>query len=138
MKNREKYADEIIELSIKDGPMAVNNKGEIVSCRETLCRECLFSTGETCASCEEKKHKWLEKEYKKPEVDWAKVPVDTKVHVRNGAGREWIPRYFAGIEIGEPMVFIGGTTSFSCPRFCNGEACMECYDMIILAEDIKV
>lgn len=137
MKNREKYADEIIDSFIDNSRMAVNKNGKIDSCRRTSCGECLFSMGDTSYSCTKKRREWLEEEYKKPEVDWTKVPVDTKVHVRNETGEEWLPRYFAGTLNGKPMVFIDGATSFSCPIARSRESCMIYYDIIILAEDIR-
>ena len=45
-------------------------------------------------------------------VDWAKVPVDTKILVSDD-GEDWIRRYFAKYENGRVYAFMEGTTSFT-------------------------
>ena len=45
-------------------------------------------------------------------VNWAKVPVDTKILVSED-GKEWIRRYFAKYEGGRVYAFYDGTTSFT-------------------------
>ena len=45
-------------------------------------------------------------------VDWAKVPVDTKILVSDD-GEDWIRRYFAKYEHGRVYAFMEGTTSFT-------------------------
>lgn len=52
------------------------------------------------------------------EFDWSKVPIDTKVQVRNGERLDWCNRYFYGIKITDEKIkyqtFAHGSTSFSC------------------------
>lgn len=49
----------------------------------------------------------------KPKVDWAKVPVDTKVLVSNN-NIDWVKRYFSSIRSdGEITVFGDGNTSWT-------------------------
>lgn len=52
-------------------------------------------------------------ERKEKEIDWSKVPVDTKVLVRNLPEQQWEQRYFAKYEDGEVYAFMNGATSWS-------------------------
>lgn len=61
MKNKEKYAKEIIEIACKYG--AVNERtGELKGCSEIICEHCLFRE-RGISICEEKMKEWLESEY---------------------------------------------------------------------------
>lgn len=61
MKNKEKYASEIIEIACKYG--AVNERtGELKGCSEIICEHCLFREGDI-SRCKEKMKEWLESEY---------------------------------------------------------------------------
>lgn len=61
MKNKEKYAKEIIEIACKYG--AVNEQtGELNGCSEIICEHCLFRE-RGIMRCEEKMKAWLESEY---------------------------------------------------------------------------
>lgn len=54
-------------------------------------------------------------EYKEPEVDWSKVPVDTPILVsRDGDG--WYKNHFAKFENGEVYAWSFGCTSWTVPR----------------------
>ena len=66
MKNKEKFADEIIDLlcTSKD-PIAVNFKGEIVRCHDIFCKNCKFHKEGDCITAA---RKWLEEEYGEPPV----------------------------------------------------------------------
>ena len=44
MKNKEKFADEIIDFACSDEPIAVDVKGEIVECGSLLCENCKLYT----------------------------------------------------------------------------------------------
>jgi len=71
------------------------------------CNTCGFAFS---SNCTESRMEWLVAEYK--EIDWSKVPIDTKVEVLYGS--KFSPRYFAGVDYnGYPMVFKFGATSFS-------------------------
>lgn len=50
--------------------------------------------------------------WEREEVDWTKVPVDTKVLVRNSMG-EWYKRYFAEYKDGIFYAFYNGGTSWT-------------------------
>ncbi|UVY23623.1 MAG: hypothetical protein [Bacteriophage sp.] len=63
MKNKEKYAKEIVELACDGNRIAIVRKtGEFRSCYETQCRECLFHSCDT-EQCKEKAREWAESEY---------------------------------------------------------------------------
>ena len=51
-------------------------------------------------------------EYEIP-VDWSKVPVDTKILVKDDERDDWKHRYFAKFENGRVGAFPSGSTSFS-------------------------
>ena len=60
MKNKEKYAKEIIEVACR-GCAVDERTGELKRCSETPCKHCLF--GERIkGSCEEEMKAWLESE----------------------------------------------------------------------------
>lgn len=66
MKNKEKFLDKIIDLVCTGERIAVNNKGEVVSCISVgLCRNCKFGMEK---ECEPAIRKWLEEEYVEPTV----------------------------------------------------------------------
>lgn len=78
MLNREKYANEIIDIAAR-GRLALKN-GRPVQCWDTLCAECDFH----CSSdCETEAVRWLNAEYAEPSVDWSKVAVDTPILVKD-------------------------------------------------------
>lgn len=59
MKNKEKYASEIIEIACSGGSIAVTKEGEhVVRCGNIACSECLFVP----LDCE-KIREWAESEY---------------------------------------------------------------------------
>lgn len=51
--------------------------------------------------------------WEREEIDWSKIPVDTKVLVRNSQDQEWECRYFAKYENGKIYTFVHGATSWS-------------------------
>lgn len=60
-------------------------------------------------------------EYKESEVDWSKVPVDTKIYVRDYENVEWIPMYFAKYEDGRVYAWSAGGTAWSCSETTGWE-----------------
>lgn len=70
MKNKERYAKEIVELACDGNRIAVDRQtGELRSCYETPCIECLFHSSDT-ERCRERIRKWAESEYiEKPVID---------------------------------------------------------------------
>lgn len=110
MKNREKYREQILEWAVAPGRDICDFKR-----KEVLAH---FGKGGcdgiSCPWCAIMLALWLDEEYKEPEVDWSKVPVDTLVQVRDDEDDEWVPRYFVGIDENRKeryMVWSGGATS---------------------------
>lgn len=94
MKNREKYKNELRDVIKMDGSICgfVKKHGVFQMFGKDLDSFCEM----TCATCGTALQLWLDEEYKEPEVDWNKVPVDTLVRVRDGGYEKWRLRYFAG------------------------------------------
>ena len=67
--------------------------------------------------------------WERDETDWTKVPVDTKVLVRNSMG-EWAKRYFAEYKDGIFYAFNNGGTSWSTSNKASWRECK-------LAEEAK-
>lgn len=103
MTNYEKYKDELIKKAIIKTPIAMDiHTGKVVDCGNMDCRDCGFSTGKGC--CIED---WLDSEYvelEKEEVDWSKVPIDTKVLVSDDNGN-WVRSYFAGYDRENKVIY---------------------------------
>ena len=130
MTNREKYAEQILDIATSGSCIAVDKKGKMYRCEKLVCRDCIFSRNER--SCPEKTKEWSEQEYVEPPVDWSKVPVDTKVYVRDFENGFWIPRHFARFEDGKIVTWNDGATSFSIDDFNN----VSKWNQGKLAEDI--
>lgn len=125
MLNREKYANEIIDIAARSR-LALKN-GRPVQCWDTPCAECDFHCSSGCATetvC------WLNAEYAEPSVDWSKVAVDTPILVRNSEKAAWKKRHFAKYENGIVYSWSGGTTHWSVHRSSNISA----WEMAKLAE----
>lgn len=62
MKNKEKLAEQIVDIACNGNSIAVvRSTGELGPCCETSCRECLFNTG--TSSCKDETRKWADSEY---------------------------------------------------------------------------
>ena len=98
MKNREKFSDEILTAIIGGnscGFMKDKVAQEYLDSRESsdvLCERI------GCTDCIKLFAFWLDGEYNKPPADWANVPVDTLVRVRDNEDDEWVLRYFDSFE----------------------------------------
>lgn len=120
MTNREKYAEQILDIATSGHSFAIYGNGEVDSCGKLPCTKCIFRKNKaTDISCREKIKEWSEQKCVEPPVDWSKVPVDTKVYVRDFDDESWIPRYFARFEDGKIFAWTAGTTSFSSDNFDN-------------------
>ena len=109
MKNKEKFAKEIIEIAVAGNSVAMRN-GVLQGCRGLCCSQCDFVSG---GMCREKIKEWAESEYIEPryETDWSKVPVDTPVLIKGAADNR---RYFSKLLPDERLaVFRNGRTSWS-------------------------
>lgn len=115
MTNREKYAEQILDIALDGGSVAVDKKGNICRCTNIGCNNCIFAKTKTDdnRSCEKRIKEWSEQEYVEPPVDWSKVPVDTKILVRDSENETWKKRHFAKFENGKIFAWANGVTSFS-------------------------
>lgn len=88
MKNREKFAEQIIDIALQRKGIAVNfTSGNPCACAETNCFDCLFHGKDK--ACEVLLREWAEKEYEEQSVDWSKVSVDTPILVRDSEKEVW-------------------------------------------------
>ena len=115
MKNREKFEKEIMDIACSGHSIAFDKKAnKLTDCDHILCGNCAFHS--SISSCRDKCKKWSESEYKEPEVDWSKVPVDTPVLVRNNESDIWYNRHFAYFEDGKVFAYDFGATSWSADK----------------------
>lgn len=138
MKNREKFSNEILKAIIGGnscGFMKDKVAQEYLDSRESsdvLCEKI------GCTDCIKLFAFWLDGEYNKPPTDWANVPVDTLVRVRDNENDEWVLRYFDSFEEESfrsmsghnYRVFADGTTSVT------GRDYVEHWKYCELAEDV--
>lgn len=70
MKNKEKYAKEIVEIACDGSDFAVEEKtGNVVYCDSITCSDCLFAkTFEAPNECITERRKWAESEYIEKQV----------------------------------------------------------------------
>lgn len=110
MTNYEKNKELLDMYTVAAVTWGVNEDGEILNCRNNYfknCPDCIFRK----KSCAEARLKWLQQEYKEPEVDWSKVEVDTPIFVKASEDFDWMKRYFAGYIGGKVCAFNNGRTS---------------------------
>lgn len=114
MTNKEKYADKLIDLAVKEEAFGLKN-GEPAICTEIRCKECDYGKSGSCKGSEYKFREWLNSEYK-PKVDWSKVAVDTPILVRDSEEEMWRRRHFAKYENGIVYAWNGGATHWTVRR----------------------
>ena len=69
MKNREKFAKEILDIACKGGSIAVTKSGNIVNCNDFSCELCMFDRYHDNKDCGSTLYKWSESEYiEKPTI----------------------------------------------------------------------
>ena len=118
MTNREHYSEQIIDICAKCERPIIDADG-LTGCSSHDCSECpnwyksqnFFETGFSCRA-QEHFTKWLEEEYE-PTVDWSKVPVDTKILVKDKFDSTWTKRYFAFYKNDGVYVWRNGKTSYT-------------------------
>lgn len=118
MTNREHYREQIIDICAKGGRPIINTDG-LTGCYSRDCSGCsswykpqgFFGAGFICRA-QVNFSKWLEQEYE-PTVDWSKVPVDTKILVKDKFDSTWTKRHFAFCKNGGVYVWRGGKTSYT-------------------------
>lgn len=112
MTNREKFAEQILDIACGGGKIAVDKATlELAPCYKLACKDCLFSFGN--GDCRDARKKWANSEYVEPPIDWSKVAVDTPILVRDSANLEWSKRYFAKYENGSVYSWSDGATLWS-------------------------
>ena len=111
MTNYERYKDDIERLGGRKVAFD-KSKNKIVRCAVLFaCEDCAFYAN--CDDCTLNAMKWAVEEYKEPEIDWSKVPVDTPVLVSDNK-KIWYNRYFAGVDDADRLfIFPDGMTSWS-------------------------
>ena len=132
MLNIEYYKDKLIELGIiNPNKLAVIEEQPRICNVNVMCDECLFN--KYGFSCYSDALNWLFSEYKKPEVDWSKVKVDTPILVKDMEEEEWTNRYFAKFVDGKVYAWMGGATSWT----ADSEYRMNSWNYAKLAESEK-
>lgn len=115
MTNREKFAEQILDIACNGDSIAVNKVTlEPIRCRGTACKECLLNFN--IESCRDGRKKWANSEYVEPSVDWSKVAVDTPILVTYSGIHQWVKRHFAKYENGRVYAWNHGKTSWSSDR----------------------
>lgn len=68
MKNREKFAKEILDIACSGSSIAMDLDGNLVPCSKLNCNECCFNSN-SCEDCDMDVQKWCESEYvEKPTI----------------------------------------------------------------------
>ena len=113
MLNKEKYAKEILDI-VCSGNVVGKRNGHLCPCANIHCSNCEFNKCDT-SICNEEFTKWANSEYKEPEIDWNKVPVDTPIYVWDNNDNRTYKRHFAGYNKVNNMIiaFDNGGTSWS-------------------------
>ncbi len=113
MTNREKFAEEILDIACSGSKLAVDKATlEPIACRKLECKHCLFNA-HGFGYCGDNTDKWANSEYVEPPIDWSGVAVDTPILVRDSASFEWAKRHFAKYENGSIYAWGDGATSWS-------------------------
>ena len=131
MKNKEKFSKEIIEIAATGSSIAMCN-GVLRECRGLPCSQCEFYDGG--ALCDSKCKAWAESEYVEPkyEIDWASVPVDTPVIIKDIKSSR---RYFSRIlPDGRISIFSHGRTSWSAQEMAPEVSCSKS-DVVLAREE---
>ncbi len=112
MTNKEKYAKEILDIVCETAESPALVKGKLVACTEVGgCVGCKFS--DLPDGCGKGFEKWAQEEYKAPEVDWTKIPENTRILVRDREDNPWFNAHFAYYRNGHVFAFPYGRTSWT-------------------------
>lgn len=113
MTNREKYAEQILDIACSGSRIAVKkNVMEPVPCPSISCQYCYLRLKKG-SRCDDACKEWCESEYEEPSIDWSKIPIDTPILVRDSQDDEWLHRHFAKFENGVVYAWRAGCTSWS-------------------------
>lgn len=122
MKNKDKYAKEIIEIACAGETLAINkHTNKPVPCDSLECCDCLLCNDgyEGCVDCSSPLVWCNNEEDIKIEdyIDWSKVKVDTPILVSDDKSFEYpIKCHFAKYEDNKIYAFASGCTSWSANR----------------------
>ena len=131
MKNKEKFAKEIVEIACS-GDLVAMHDGVLCGCYGLTCSQCDFSSGRMCR---EKVKEWAESEYVEYGTDWSKVPVDTPVFLKGVASNR---RYFSRLlPDGRISTFSNGRTSWSAQGTTPEVSCSKS-DVVLAREEDKL
>lgn len=105
MKNKEFYADKIIEIAIRGSKIGVDeNTRRPFCCSSRCCDECIEYVG----YCDEDRLKeWANAEYIEP------FDKDEVVLTRNSKSDKWIPSHYAYYQDGRHWVYADGCSSLT-------------------------
>ena len=113
MTNGEHYAEKLMDFACVNMSFAVNQDGRLDRCDSIPCDDCRFYV-ENSKDCSDYRREWIKQEYV-PTIDWTKVPVDTKVWVKDG-DNSWVREHFAKYDGGRVYTYLYGKTSWSFGR----------------------
>ena len=112
MTNREKYAEQILDIACGGDYVAVRKKDIKPDwCKNIECHECYFYVSN--GDCYDTRKEWCESEYIEPPIDWSKIPVDTPILVRDHESALWRKAHFAKYKNNKIYTWFGGRTSWS-------------------------
>lgn len=132
MKNKEKFAKEIIEIACTGDILAMSGE-TLRGCKGLQCKNCFFH--DEYIRCNENRIKWAESEYVEYETDWSKVPVDTPVLLKGVASNR---RYFSRLlPDGRISTFSNGRTSWSAQGTAPEISCSKS-DVVLAREGDKL
>ena len=119
MKNKEKYAKEIVEVACSVDRIAVTKEGErVVRCSDIACGECLF----TPRNCVKEMREWVEQEYiEKPVI--SKMDRAFLEYLREGY------KYVARDENGD--LFVYKTQPRKMEKYCNWTTSGGCLNLYL-------
>ena len=135
MLNKEKYAKEILDIACNGDSVGMRN-GILCSC-DTInnCKHCDFYNEEIL--CEQIIKEWANSEYKEPEIDWSKVPVDTCILVADSCNNT-IKRHFAKYDNKIIYAWTDGRTSYTIKEFGDDyDDAMASWDYAEIAEGVN-
>lgn len=111
MKNKELYADVLIDLALSGETVAINKYTNApVACAEFSCADCLVGFEDCGKKRIEKLKSWGDEN---ATSFWENVKVDTPILVRRKGESEWVRRHFAYYSQGKIYAFNSGLTSFT-------------------------
>lgn len=112
MTNREKFAEQILDIACNSEKIAVDKKTmKPVSCNDIRCEDC-YLEGKV-SGCDDACKEWCNSEYIEPPTDWSKIPVDTPILVKDLEDGKWINRHFARFTDNCIYAWSDGKTSWS-------------------------